>query len=336
MSSPARRVGVAILAAVTLGAAAAPMLAPNPPARQFADFAFAPPMIPRVLDGGALRRPFVYPLLPVADRRERRFELDTGRPQVIRFFDDRRLASTTGADPWLPLGADPLGRDVLSRLLAGGRLSLGVASVAVLLALILGATVGAIAGFAGGRIDRALTAVADFAVVLPLLYVVVTLRAAMPPVLDTPVVFWTMAVVMALATWPLPARGVRVIVAAERRLPYAESAYAVGAGPLRILLRHLLPAAAGHIAMQGLLLFPALIFAEATLSFVGLGFAEPSASWGVMLRDAAAVSALTDAPWLLAPAGAIVMTVLGIQLVLRGSLVRTARGGRPPAAQLPG
>ena len=85
---------------------------------------------------------------------------------------------------------------------------------------------------------------------------------------------------MALATWPLPARGVRAIVAAERHKAYAEAAYAAGAGPLRILLRHLLPAAAGHIATQGLLLFPAFIFAEATLSFVGLGFAEPVCQLG--------------------------------------------------------
>jgi peptide/nickel transport system permease protein len=120
---------------------------------------------------------------------------------------------------------------------------------------------------------------------------------------------------MAVATWPLPARGVRAIVAAERRKEYAEAAYAAGAGPLRILLRHLLPAAAGHLAVQGLLLFPAFIFAEATLSFVGLGFAEPFASWGVMLQDAARVSAIAEAPWLLAPAVAIVLTVLASQLV---------------------
>lgn len=317
MNDRARIAGVVLLALVTLGVAAAPVLAPNSSTTQFTDLAYAPPMIPRLFDSDGLHRPFVYPLR-VTDRLARRFEPDTDRPQTIRFFDDGRLAST-GEAPWLLLGADPIGRDVFSRLLAGGRLSLGVASVAVLLALTLGATVGAIAGFAGGRIDRALTAVADFAVVLPLVYVVVTLRAAMPPVLEPAAVFWTLVLVMGLATWPLPARGVRAIVAAERTQQYAESAYAVGGSPLRILLRHLLPAAAGHIGVQGLLLFPALVFAEATLSFVGLGFAEPSASWGVMLRDAAGASAITGAPWLLAPAAAIVVTVIGVQLVIRGS-----------------
>lgn len=311
-----QRAGIAVLAAVCFSAAAAPILSPNPPTRQFGDLAFAPPMRPRLVGTQGLQRPFVYPWR-IVDRRARLFEPDTADPQAILFFDGGRLARTAGETPWLLLGGDPLGRDLFSRTLTGGRLSLGVAAVAVLLSLGIGAVVGAVAGFAGGRTDRLLTAVADFAVVLPLVYVVVTLRAAMPPVLEPWAVFWTMVGVMALATWPFPARGVRAIVAAERRRPYVEAACAAGAGPLRLLLRHLLPAAAGHLAIQGLLLFPALIFAEATLSFVGLGFAEPSTSWGVMLQDAAGVSALTQAPWLLAPAAAIVLTVVAVHLVIR-------------------
>ena len=318
MRNGRRLAGLALLAVVVLSVTAAPVLAPNPPTRQFDGLAYAPPMLPRMFGERGLRRPFVYPWR-VTDRLQRRFEPDTSRPQTIRFFTGGRVASLPPPAPWLPLGADPLGRDVLSRLLAGGRLSLGVASLAVLLALALGASAGAMAGFLGGRIDRTIMAVADFAVVLPLVYVVVSLRAAMPLVLEPSAVFWTMVLVMALATWPLPARGVRAIVAAERRQPYAESAYAVGGSPLRILLRHLLPAAAGHIGIQGFLLFPAFIFAEATLSFVGLGFAEPSASWGLMLRDAAAPAAMAEAPWLLAPAGAIVVTLLGVHLVVRAS-----------------
>jgi peptide/nickel transport system permease protein len=334
MTRGMRRVGCALVGMVALSVAAAPVLAPNPPTRQFEGLAYAPPMRPRIFDAQGLRRPFVYPWR-VTDRLQGRFEPDTSRPQVIRFFTDGRVAAPQPPEPWFLLGADPLGRDVLARVLAGGRLSLGVAALAVLLTLALGASVGAIAGFVGGRIDRTIMAVADFAVVLPLVYVVVTLRAAMPPVLEPPAVFWTMVVVMALGTWPVPARGVRAIVAAERSQPYAESAYAVGGGPLRILLRHLLPAAAGHIGMQGFLLFPAFIFAEATLSFVGLGFAEPLPSWGVMLKDAAAPAALIGAPWLLAPAGAIVLTLLGVHLVLRSS-ERATSGPGGKSGSLPG
>jgi peptide/nickel transport system permease protein len=141
----------------------------------------------------------------------------------------------------------------------------------------------------------------------------------MPLVLSTSQVFWTIAGVLAVAAWPYPARGVRAIVAAERRKEYAESAQAAGAGSMRILLRHLLPAARGFLAVQATLLLPAFILSEATLSFVGLGFAEPSPSWGVMLQDASRVGALVEAPWLLTPAVAIVVSVLALHLLVTGN-----------------
>jgi peptide/nickel transport system permease protein len=317
--------GALLLSALAAVFAAAPVLGPNDPARQFPGHAYAPPMRLHTMIDGELRRPFIYPLV-VVDRLERRFEEDRVRPVDVEFFTDGRVATTGPQHPLLVLGADPLGRDVFARLLAGGRLSLGVAALAVLLSLTVGSVVGAIAGFTGGRLDRFLTAVADFVVVLPMIYAVVTLRAALPSVLSQTAIFLGLSVVMAAATWPLPARGVRAIIAAERQKPYAEAAYAAGAGPLRILRRHLLPAAAGHLAVQGLLLFPAFIFAEATLSFVGLGFAEPTASWGVMLTDAARVSNMTEAPWLLAPAAAIVVTVLAIRMV-----TAAPHAGLPPS-----
>jgi peptide/nickel transport system permease protein len=311
-----RRLGMLLLAGYAAVVIAAPVLSPNDPSRQFADHAYAPPMPLHVIHEGRLRPPFFYPVI-VVDRLERRFAADRSNPQTLSFFVNRRFISSEGR-PWLLLGADPLGRDVFSRVLSAGRWSLGVAVLAVGLTLAIGAFAGAAAGFAGGRLDRLITAVADFAIVLPMTYAVLTLRGAMPLILTPATIFWTMAAVMAIASWPFPARGVRAIVAAERQKGYAEAAYALGGGPLRILLRHLLPAAAGHIAIQGLLLFPACIFAEATLSFVGLGFAEPTASWGLMLQDAAPVSAMTDAPWLLAPAAAIVATVLAAHLAVSG------------------
>jgi peptide/nickel transport system permease protein len=309
----AQIVGAALLVTVLGATAAAPILATNPPWQQHSGFAWAPPMPPRIVAGDGLRAPFIYPLR-VTDRLARTYAVESERPVAIDFFSGGRVASAPGAT-WLPLGADPHGRDVFARLLDGGRRSLGVAGTAVLLTLIIGTLVGAVAGFAGGTVDTVLTAISDFVLVLPVLYAVVTLRAAMPLVLEPATIFWTMVVVMALASWPAPARVVRAIVATERNKGYAEAAYAAGAGPLRILLRHVLPAAAPQIGLQGLLLFPAFIFAEATLSFLGLGFADPTSSWGVMLKDAAAISAMTEAPWLLAPAAVIVVTVAAVHLL---------------------
>jgi peptide/nickel transport system permease protein len=311
----ARSIGVMLIVLLAVLAIAAPILAPNDPRAQHANLVYAPPMPPRVIAAdGSLTRPFVYPLV-IADRLERRFNADTANPSTLRFFADGRLATTGGASAWFLLGGDPLGRDVFSRLAYGARLSLAVAAVATVLAILAGALAGAVAGYAGGLVDRVIMSVADFVVILPAAYVVVTLRSAMPLHLSDVTVFWTIALVLATASWPIPARGVRAIIAAERTQTYAESAYAAGAGPLRILLRHLLPAARSHLAMQAFLLFPAFVLAEATLSYLGLGFAEPSASWGVMLQDAGSVSGIAEAPWILSPAAAIVIAVLATHLV---------------------
>jgi peptide/nickel transport system permease protein len=158
-------------------------------------------------------------------------------------------------------------------------------------------------------------------------YVVLALRAAMPLVLTTSQVFWTMVAVLALVGWPFPARGVRAVVASERAREYAEAARAIGASRTRVLLRHLLPAAQGFLTAQTTLLIPAFILAEVTLSYVGLGFAEPVSSLGAMLRDAGSGRALIDAPWLLAPAAAIVLAVLAVNLAASGS--PASRGTSP-------
>jgi peptide/nickel transport system permease protein len=157
---------------------------------------------------------------------------------------------------------------------------------------------------------------------LPAIYVAVALRAALPLVLSTPGLFWTLSGVLALAGWPVVARGVRGIVAGERDLEYAEAARALGASGTRILLRHLLPAASTFIAVQATLLVPAFIVAEATLSYVGLGFPPISPSWGVMLKDSSQGRLFVESPWLLTPAIAIAITVLSVNLL--GSRANTS------------
>lgn len=309
--------GVAILVLLAAAGFGARFVSANPPDRQFATHVFAPPMLPRVIDqGGTLRTPFVY-ALRLEDRLTRTFTLDRSRPIPLRLFAN---GAVVGIDPssgelWFPLGTDGLGRDVLSRLAAGARTSLGVAALAALGALLIGASIGAAAGSSGGPVDQALMRVADFVLALPVLYVVMALRAAAPLVLEPVQVFWILVTVFALAAWPLPARGVRAIVAVERSREYAEAARSIGANSVRVLLRHLLPATRGFLATQAALLLPGFIVAEATLSFVGLGFTEPIPSWGAMLQDAGRGRAVAEAPWLLAPAVAIALVVLAVNLV---------------------
>jgi peptide/nickel transport system permease protein len=296
------------------GALFSPLLATHDPAAQSSQFVLAPPMPVRVIgDDGRWRAPFVYPLR-LQDRLLRTFGEDRGQPAPLQWFRGGRIASAAGAE-WFPLGTDGLGRDVFARLVLGARLSLGVAAAAALAAIGLGAIVGGVAGVAGGRADAALMTLADFVIALPAIYVALTLRASLPLVLSTAAVFWTLVGVLALIGWPVVARGVRGIVSGEARQEYAEAARAAGAGRTRLLLHHLLPATFGFLAVQATLLVPAFILAEATLSYVGLGFADPAASWGSMLQAVERGRLLAEAPWLLAPAFAIAITVLCVNLL---------------------
>jgi peptide/nickel transport system permease protein len=310
------RLGWVLAALLSASALLAPVLATNPPDQQFLEHTYAPPMWPRIRDEqGRWRRPFVYPVRLV-DRLELRFVEQRGEPLSLRFFANGRLVSVRqGTGPWLPLGGDALGRDVYSRLLFGARLSLGVALIATAAALLMGSAVGAVAGFAGGRTDLLLMLVADFFIVLPAIYVVLVLRATMPLILTTTQLFSATAAILALAGWPLAARGVRAVIAVEKNREYAESARSAGASGSRILLRHLLPATQGILAVQASLLLPAFVMAESTLSYVGLGFSEPSASWGGLLRDAARGRGFVEAPWLLTPALTIALSILSVHLL---------------------
>lgn len=225
--------------------------------------------------------------------------------------------------PWFPLGTDALGRDVWSRLVYGARLSLGVALGATLGALLLGSVAGALAA-AGGRIlDEILMRAAELVFVLPILYVVLVLRASLPLVLPASTLFAALVAVLAVAGAPPVARGVRAILGAELARDYVMAARAAGAGRLRLVARHALPAARPFLATQALVLAPAFVLAEATLSYVGLGFAPPAASWGSMLQEASTLRALGEFPWLLAPAAALALVVFALTLA---SEPRAGRG----------
>jgi peptide/nickel transport system permease protein len=145
------------------------------------------------------------------------------------------------------------------------------------------------------------------------IYLALALRGALPLVLTVTQSFAALAAVLSVAGWPTVARGVRGIVVSESRAEYAEAARAVGASGFRVIRRHLLPATFAFLAVQATLLVPAFVMAEATLSFAGFGFVAPAPSWGAMLKDASQVQIAVDAPWLLAPAAALTLTVFVIQ-----------------------
>ena len=313
--------GAVFLAVATFTALAAPFVAPYDPRDQFREFLHAPPMRVRIVDEhGRWHQPFVYSW-QLVNRLEQRYESDRSRAIALKWFIDGKLVrlSSDTRGPLLLLGADSLGRDVFTRIVYGARLSLAVALVATLGALMIGTIVGSVAGYAGGRVDDLLMRVSEFVLVLPAIYVVLSLRAVMPLVLPASTVFGLMVVILALVGWPSVARGVRATVRSERQRDYSAAAVSLGAGHARLLLRHLLPASTGFLSVQITLLVPAFVLAEATLSYVGLGFPEPVPTWGSMLQEAADVVSIAAFPWTLAPAAAIFLVVLAFNLILHGT-----------------
>ncbi len=290
--------------ALTALSLAAPLLAPYDAGLGFRDYLHAPPMRPH-LQGFT---PVVHPIV-LADRLEQRFDADQTRTIPLPWFGG------AGDQPVFLLGADTFGRDVLSRLLYGARTSVGLALVATLGAVLIGAFAGAWAGLRGGWVDDAIMRVADFVLILPVIYVVLVLRSVLPLVLPSSTVFLLVALIFVAVGWPFVAKGVRAIVAAERDREYVQAARSLGAGPGRILVHHLIPACAGHLVVQATLLLPGFILAEATLSFVGLGFPDPVASWGTMLAEAGNYNAVARFPWTLAPAVAIFAIVLATNAI---------------------
>lgn len=228
-------------------------------------------------------------------------------------YDPTALDPTAfGAPPSMahPLGTDMVGRDVLSRLLYGARVSLAVGVSAVTINVVLGVLIGGVGGFVGGLVDSALMRLTDIVLSFPSLMLILVLVAILGPGLNNVIL------VLGLLGWPQIARLVRAEVLRLKAQDFVVAARAVGVPEGRILLRHLLPNTFPPVLVAATFGTAQAIIAEASLSFLGMGVQPPTPSWGNLLTDAQSMAVLEKMPWVWAPAGLlIVLAVLSINFV---------------------
>lgn len=215
------------------------------------------------------------------------------------------LQAPSGAHPF---GTDDLGRDILTRVLFGARVSLIVGVVSVLASLVVGGLIGAVAGYAAGWTDTIIMRLMDVIFAFPSVLLALAITAVLGPSLGNAIL------AIAVVNLPVFARIARAQTMVVRSLDFVEAKRALGFGPVNILLRSILPNIAAPMLVQGSLLFAAAIITESYLSFLGLGAQPPTATWGNMLRDA--IGFLELAPWMAWFSGlAIFLTVLGFNVV---------------------
>ena len=231
---------------------------------------------------------------------------------------DKQFREAPSAPPsrQFPLGADDLGRDRLSRLLYGSRVSLLLATAAALLATGLAAIAGTAAALLGRRWEQVFLSATDVSLSLPWLFLLITVRAMLPldlaPALSVTITF----LLLGMLGWPVSARVVRAAVVSIRSSDFALVAHASGCSRRRLLFVHLLPNLKPVLLTQFLLFIPIFILSEANLGLLGLGVSEPVPSWGNLLRDLENWSAVMNNPWMLAPVALLAAVVACFQLLV--------------------
>ncbi len=341
------RLGVICLVFLAVGYALLPvleLLAPYTPNAFHEDHIYAPPQGLHLYHEGEFIGLHTYPTAT-------RYDLETGlvervtdlsRPMPVRLFTTCGAPYGDGLmiNPLMPswgsfrlicppegghlflLGSDRLGRDILSRMIYGARLSMTIGLIGVAVSFLIGLVLGGMAGYFGGLIDAAVSRAIEVFRSLPELPIWLALSAAVPVSWGPITVFFVISIILGLLDWPGLARAVRSKFLALREEDYVRAAELMGASPSRVIRRHMMPNFMSHLIASASLSIPAMILGETALSFLGLGLRPPAVSWGMMLNDALNLTAVEIYPWLLWPMLPVILAVLAFSFV--GDALRDA------------
>lgn len=289
------------------------------------DFIYASPQSVHVFHEGRLSAPFVYELRKTLNMEtlRRDYTEDTTKPHALRYFcsgDSYKfwgvidmsfhlVCPGEGATLFL-LGTDRLGRDVLSRIMHGARISLTIGLIGIGISFALGLVIGGIAGYFGGWVDLVIQRIIEVIRSFPELPLWMALSAVLPVTWSPLLIYFGITGILAMLEWTGLARAVRSKLLALREEDYCTAARLMGARPKRIIARHLLPGFMSHLIASATLAIPGMILGETALSFLGIGLRPPITSWGVLLNEAQNINVVALYPWLMAPVVPVIIVIL--------------------------